>query len=85
MLFRSSPNAFVIAQSKIGQSWQVFLVAQEHHTGIIDAIENRQGMRAEYLTREHALLALKTLRTVSNHKVMLDHVPGFKLISNTAT
>lgn len=81
----ASPNAFVIAQSKIDQSWQIFLVAQEHHAGIIEAIEKRQGMRAEYLAREHALLALKTLRTVSNHKLMLDHVPGFNLISNAVT
>ena len=81
----ASANAFVIAQSKIDQSWQIFLVAQDHHTGIVEAIENRQGMRAEYLTREHALLALKTLRTVSHHKSALNHVPGFKLISNAAT
>lgn len=80
----ASPNAFVIAQSKIDQSWKVFLVAQEQHKGIVEAIENRQGMRAEYLAREHALLALNTLRTVSNHEVALNHIPGFKLISNVA-
>lgn len=76
----ASPNAFVIAQSKLDQSWQVFLVAQEHHKGIVEAIANRQGMRAEYLAREHALRALQTLRTAITHKTALDQIPGSKLI-----
>jgi GntR family transcriptional regulator of vanillate catabolism len=80
----ASPNAFVIAQSEIGQSWKVFLVAQEQHRGIVEAIENREGMRAEALAREHARLSLRVLRTALKNKAALDQVPGSKLISNVA-
>jgi GntR family transcriptional regulator of vanillate catabolism len=80
----ASPNAFVMAQSEIGQSWKVFFIAQEHHRGIIEAIENREGMRAESLAREHARLALRTLKTVLKNKSALDQVPGSKFIYNSA-
>lgn len=80
----ASANAFVIAQSEIEQSWNVFFVAQEQHKGIVEAIENREGMRAEALAREHARLALRTLKTALKNKSALDHVPGSKLISNIA-
>jgi GntR family transcriptional regulator of vanillate catabolism len=80
----ASPNAFVIAQSEIGQSWKVFLVAQEQHRGIVESIENREGMRAEALAREHARLSLRVLRTALKNKAALDQVPGSKLISNVA-
>lgn len=77
----ASPNAFVIAQSEISRSWQVFFVAQEQHRGIVEAIENREGMRAEALAREHARLSLRVLRTALKDTSFLEHVPGFKLIS----
>jgi GntR family transcriptional regulator of vanillate catabolism len=60
----ASPNSFVIAKSRMAESWKVFLIAQEQHRGIVEAIEQREGSRAEYLAREHARLSLQTLRTV---------------------
>lgn len=77
----AAPNAFVIAHSKIDQSWKVFFVAQAQHKGIVEAIENGQGARAEFLAREHALLSLQTLKTVFTDKSVLNQVPGSKLIS----
>lgn len=77
----ASPNAFVVAQSEIGQSWKLLLIAQEQHRGIVEAIENREGMRAESLAREHALLSLRSLRTVLKNKSALDQIPGSKLLS----
>jgi GntR family transcriptional regulator, vanillate catabolism transcriptional regulator len=58
----ASPNAFVVAQWELGQEWKIFFAAQEHHHGVIEAIEQREGARAEALAREHARLALRTLR-----------------------
>lgn len=78
----ASPNAFVIANSEIDQSWKVFFVAQAQHRGLVDAIENREGMRAESLAREHARVSLQTLRTALKTPAALDSIPGFKLISN---
>lgn len=76
----AAPSAFVMAQSEIGQAWKVFFVAQEQHKSIVDAIENREGTRAGALTKEHALLSLKTLKTALNNNTSLAHVPGFKLV-----
>ena len=59
----ASPNAFVIARKNADRSGKVFAIAQEHHRGIVDAIERRQGTRAEAIAREHANLALQTLET----------------------
>ncbi len=78
----AAPNAFVMAQAELGQAWKVFYVAQEQHKGIIEAIENREGARAESLTREHARLSLSTLKTALESKLTLEHVPGLRLIFN---
>jgi GntR family transcriptional regulator of vanillate catabolism len=80
----ASPNAFVIANTQLDQSWRVFFVAQEQHRGIVEAIELREGMRAETLAREHAHPSLQTLRTALRRGHGLDTVPGFKLIANDA-
>lgn len=81
----ASANAFVIAQSEMEQSWRLFFVAQEQHRGIVEAIENRQGARAEALAREHARLSLRSLGTVLKNQSVLHRIPGSKLISQIAT
>lgn len=81
----AAPNAFVIANSEITRSWKVFFVAQEQHRSIVEAIEHREGMRAESLAREHAQLSLQTLRTALKNKASLDTVPGYRLITNVVS
>lgn len=76
----ASANAFVMAQTELGIAWRVFYVAQEQHKGIVEAIENREGARAEALTREHARISLSTLKTALESKSALEHVPGLKLV-----
>ena len=80
----ASPNAFVMAQSELGHAWKVFFVAQEQHKGIVEAIENREGTRAEALAREHARLSLSTLKTALKTESALQQVPGLKVV-NTPT
>lgn len=58
----ASPNAFVLAEWEFGQEWKVFFTAQQHHKGIVEAIEHREGARAEALAKEHARLAMRTVR-----------------------
>jgi GntR family transcriptional regulator of vanillate catabolism len=48
--------------------------------GLIEAIERRQGARAESLAREHARLALANLEIVVNHRDVLTRLPGAALI-----
>ncbi len=81
----ASPNAFTLAQSEMDESWKIFFVAQEHHRGIVEAIEHREGQRAESLAREHARLSLQTLRRILGQQSTLVQMPGGKLILNSFT
>lgn len=76
----ASANAFVMAQTELGIAWRVFFLAQEQHKGVVEAIENREGARAEALAREHARISLSTLKAALASKSVLDHVPGLKLV-----
>src|SRR5205823_14453521 len=50
----ASPSGFVMAQSALPEARHILVVAQEHHRIVVDAIENREGARAEAIMREHA-------------------------------
>ena len=53
----ASPSGFVMAQSALPEAHHILMVAQDHHRIVVDAIENREGARAEAIMREHARLA----------------------------
>jgi GntR family transcriptional regulator, vanillate catabolism transcriptional regulator len=72
----ASPNAFVMAQTQLAHSWRVFFIAQEQHRGIVEAIENREGGRAEALAREHSRLSLQILRAALQSKPAMNQIPG---------
>ena len=76
----ASPSAFVLAQAELPESREVLLVAQNHHRGLLEAIERREGARAEALGREHARLARRNLDIVLGHREVLDRMPGASLI-----
>jgi GntR family transcriptional regulator, vanillate catabolism transcriptional regulator len=59
---------------------ELLTVAHDHHHAIIEAIEKRQGSRAEALAREHACLALRNLEAVMADKDVSSSVPGASLI-----
>jgi GntR family transcriptional regulator, vanillate catabolism transcriptional regulator len=77
----AGPSALVFAQAELPASRDILVIAYRHHTGLIDAIERRQGARAESLAREHARLALANLEIVVEHRDVLDRVPGANLIT----
>lgn len=56
------------------------LIAQDQHRVVIDAIENREGARAEAIMREHAQVAARNLRLVLKNKTHSDQLPGLALI-----
>ena len=76
----ASPSATVFARLKLPKAKELLTVAHEHHNALIEAIENRQGSRAEGLAREHAGLALRNLEAVLADKEVLNSVPGASLI-----
>jgi GntR family transcriptional regulator of vanillate catabolism len=80
----ASPSGFVMAQSALPEAQQILVIGQEHHRVVIDAIENREGARAEAVMREHARLAVRNLRLALRNRTHLDLLPALALIK-TAT
>ncbi|MDX1780573.1 MAG: GntR family transcriptional regulator [Thalassovita sp.] len=77
----ASPSAFMQGQELIPDFQVSLRQAQTQHKAIFEAIENKEGTRAEALTREHARLARKNLEFVTRAKPDLIHrVPGLALI-----
>jgi GntR family transcriptional regulator, vanillate catabolism transcriptional regulator len=76
----ASPSAFVMAQADVPEARMVLTVAQDHHRSIVEAIEQRQGARAESLMREHARLAHRNLQFALGDRERLKRIPGGALI-----
>ncbi len=76
----ASPSGFVMAQSALPEARQILLIAQDHHRIVLDAIENREGARAEAIMREHARLAARNLRSALKNRTHLDLLPASGLI-----
>jgi GntR family transcriptional regulator, vanillate catabolism transcriptional regulator len=80
----ASPNAFVMLQASGPDARDGLVVAQEQHRRVVEAIENREGGRAEALMREHARIARRNLsQALTNHK-SLQLLPGGRLIRRRA-
>ena len=56
------------------------LLAHDQHRALIDAIERREGARAEALAREHARNAQRNLAEALDNRRTLQRVPGASLI-----
>lgn len=76
----ASPSAFVLAQSRAPEALQVAVIAQDQHHCIVEAIEAREGARAEALMREHSRLARRNLALALRSQGLLKTVPGSALI-----
>ena len=57
----ASPSAFVLLQANSPHSRDMLLIAQYQHRQVLEAIELREGSRAESLMREHSRLAQRNL------------------------
>ncbi len=77
----ASPSAFVLTQAVVPESVSIRLIAHSHHTALTEAIEHRQGARAEAISREHARIALRNLAIVTHHREMLAGFPGASLVA----
>jgi GntR family transcriptional regulator of vanillate catabolism len=58
----ASPSGFVVFQADSPRARDMLIVAQDQHRQVLDAIEGREGARAEAIMREHARLAQRNLR-----------------------
>jgi GntR family transcriptional regulator, vanillate catabolism transcriptional regulator len=77
----ASPSAFVLAQAELPESREILIVAHHHHLGLIEAIERREGARADSIGREHARLSITNLEIVLRHRGVLERMPGAALLT----
>jgi GntR family transcriptional regulator of vanillate catabolism len=75
----ASPSGFVVVQANSPAARDMLLIAQDQHGQVLDAIENREGSRAEALMREHSRMAQRNLHEVL-HGTRGHALPGVQLI-----
>lgn len=76
----AAPSAVVFANSRTPRAAEMFAVGQEHHHAIAEAIEQRQGSRAESVACEHARLSRRNLEAILSNPSILRGLPGASLI-----
>lgn len=76
----ASASAFVMVQAIGAGAREMLLLAQAQHRSVVEAIENREGARAEALMREHSRIAHRNLKTALSSKAALARLPGAALI-----
>jgi GntR family transcriptional regulator of vanillate catabolism len=76
----ASPSAMVFARSKLPGAADMLTIGQEQHHALLEALEKRQGTRAESLAREHVQLSRRNLESVLSDEAILKCVPGASLI-----
>ena len=75
----ASPSGFVVAQANSPQARDMLIVAQDQHRQVLDAIERREGARAEAIMREHSRIAQRNLLAAMQSQD-LERMPGVRLI-----
>jgi len=75
-----APSGRVILR-QTGPGWNAIRpIAEEHHRGLVDAIEHREGGRAESLAREHGRITRRHLEEALADRSFLETIPGARLI-----
>jgi GntR family transcriptional regulator of vanillate catabolism len=77
----AAPGSLVFGEVEALHSVEIVHVAQEHHRAIVEAIEHREGARAESLAREHSRVARRNLERALEDKELLKRASGAALIA----
>jgi GntR family transcriptional regulator of vanillate catabolism len=77
----ASPSAMVFPTSGFAHADATLAIAKEHHRGLIEAITNRHGTRAESLAREHGFVGRRVLAMALSDSEAFSKVPGRSLIN----
>ncbi len=75
----ASPSGFVVSQAHSPQARDMLIVAQDQHRQVLQAIERREGARAEAIMREHSRLAQRNLSEALRN-TDFNQMPGVRLI-----
>ncbi|WP_028217076.1 GntR family transcriptional regulator [Paraburkholderia oxyphila] len=76
----ASASAFVVVQSLDPRARETLIVAQAQHRAVLEAIESREGARAEALMREHSHIAHGNLKRVLDNQRAMTRLIGGNLI-----
>jgi GntR family transcriptional regulator of vanillate catabolism len=76
----ASASAFSVVQSLDPRARETLVIAQAQHRAVIEAIENREGARAEALMREHSKIAHQNLKRVLDNQRAMAKLIGGNLI-----
>ena len=76
----ASSCSFVVIHPIDEATREMLLLAQSQHRAVVEAIENREGTRAEALMREHARIAHRNLRIALEDHWAMTRLPGGPLI-----
>jgi GntR family transcriptional regulator, vanillate catabolism transcriptional regulator len=76
----AAPEALVFGIPDLEQA--TASVAAEQHRAIVEAIENREGARAEALAREHSRISRRNLEFAFRSKESSHHSPGLSLVTS---
>lgn len=76
----ASPSAFVNRQLLSPELHELYVLSADQHCRIVEAIANREGMRAEILAREHARVARRNLEDALQKRERLQNLAGAKLL-----
>jgi GntR family transcriptional regulator of vanillate catabolism len=76
----ASPSALLYVRAKLPRAPHMFAVSHDHHRCIVEAIEHRQGARAEAVAREHSRMTRGNVEIALSDTSILSGVPGASLI-----
>ncbi len=79
----ASPSSFLSEQLMVPGFLDSLRYAQRQHRAILEAIQSREGTRAEALAREHARLALVNFNYLTDVRATLaNNVPGLAMVES---
>jgi GntR family transcriptional regulator, vanillate catabolism transcriptional regulator len=76
----AAPGALVYGEAEEAAAQRIHSIAVEHHRSIVEAIEERDGARAESVAREHSRVARNNLMRARPSQERLSRVPGGTLV-----
>jgi GntR family transcriptional regulator, vanillate catabolism transcriptional regulator len=77
----ASPGAFLARQIISSDLHELFLISADQHVSIVEAIVNRDSLRAEMLTREHAQVARRNLEDALKNRDRIPDLAAVRLVS----
>ena len=82
----AAPNAFVdTPRPGTAGIKRILIASQEQHRSILEAIQNREGTRAQAIAIEHSRSATKYLRIALDAEVQPEQLPAMSLITRRRT